>query len=666
MSAKKKTRKEKIAEQKLKGVSVEKSISKNSKKQSTNKSTSSKSKKGLKSTHWIAAIASIIITSLVFSNSLKNQFVNWDDDKNFYENKNITTLTDGNFWVNTKKIFTSPVIGNYNPLTIWTFLLENKAFGLDQPFYWHLNNLLLHLFCVLLIFLISIQLNLSWKAAILVALLFGIHPLRVESVAWVTERKDVLYGVFYLTALLYYIKSIKEKKRYLVVIISCFILSLLSKIQAVVLPLSMLCVDYLLNQKISWNDVFNKWFYFLISLAMGIIGIMFLSDQGSLESNSTYPIWQRIFIGTYSYMIYLVKSIVPYRMSPLYPYPSSFPPLFYPTILMLPATLTALWWAFKKEYKAFVFGLGFFTFNIFFMLQILGAGQGFIADRFTYIAYFGLFFIFGYYFDLLIKTEKFKIPTIALFSVALSIFAFLSFNQNKVWENSGTLWTHVLKYYDNITLPYGNRANYYRDIGETQKALADYNARINLKQDEAAPFNSRARLYFNSQNPEDWKRSLQDYNKAIELEPNNAEYYTNRGAIYAKMGNVQAAITDLNKGLSINPQHSVAYLNRSLMYSMIDDVPNALKDIQSYLALNPYNADLWYESGRCKRRLKREQEAIADFSKAIQYNNQKGVFYYERCKSYLSVGRKTDALNDYNMALKLGANVDRSIEQFFN
>lgn len=657
--SKKKTRKEKIQEQLLTG------------KPQTKKASKKKVQASIPKKNWNfkllgPAFIAIILTAIVFANSLNNEFVNWDDDRNFYENQNITSLTKGNFWANTKNIFTSPVIGNYNPLTIWTFLLDQKFHGLDNPFNWHLENLLLHLFCVFMIYLLCVKLNLSWQGSLVVALLFGIHPLRVESVAWVTERKDVLYGAFYLVALYYYTKSIHDKKRYLIPIILCFVLSLLSKIQAVVLPLSMLAVDYYLTKEVSLKNIWSKWHYFALSLAGGILGIVLLKDQGSLESNTTYPIWQRLFIGTYSYGVYLVKSIIPYRMSPMYPYPNTFPSLFYPTILIVPAALGFVWWAFKKNLKAVVFGMLFFTFNIMFLLQILGAGQGFIADRFTYIAYFGLFFIFGYYFEKLIASEKLKIPTYGLYGIAFAAFAFLSFNQNKVWQNSGTLWTHVIKYYSNTTLPFGNRANYYRDIGETQKALDDYSTRINLKQDEASPFNSRARLYFNSTKREDWLLSLADYNKAIELDPKNAEYFCNRGAIHAKLNNLNAAIQDFNQGLAIDPTHKVGYLNRSIMYNMQGDIPKALSDIESYLRFDPYNADLWYESGICKRKLNREGDALLDFNKAIQYNAKKGIYYHERAKSLLSAGRKQDARADYYKAESLGFEVDRSIEGYFN
>jgi len=495
--------------------------------------------------------------------------------------------------------------------------------------------------------------------------------MRVESVAWITERKDVLYAFFYFAALLYYLKSKQSHKKYIIPIVFFFILSLFSKIQAVILPMSMLCVDYYLDHKFSLKNIGSKWLYFSLSIAIGVLGIFMLKNQGSLESASSYSQIQRVFVGSYSYLVYLVKSIVPYRLSPMYPYPNIFPTWFYATILMLPITLGTLYYAYIKEKKAIVFGLLFFTFNVIFLLQIVGAGQGFIADRFTYVAYFGLFFIYGFYFDKWVTHPKFKIPVYAVFGLALGAYAFMTFTQNKVWGDSGTLWTHVLKYYKNTTLPYGNRANFYRDAGQTQLALADYNETIRLKPTNAKAFNSRARLYFNSSNRADWQIALSDYNSAIaiqhqneqtvkssaaqsrEWKKNTAEYYTNRGAIYAKLGDLENATRDFDNGIKYNPNHAVAYLNRSIMYNMQGNIAGALGDIEKYLSMKPYNSDLWYEAGICNRKLQKVPESIEAFSKAIQYNNTKGIYYQERAKSYLSTGQRPAAQADYQRALQL-------------
>jgi tetratricopeptide (TPR) repeat protein len=606
---------------------------------------------------WMLVLAGI--TFLCFYNTLKNGFVNWDDDKNFLEHPAIQNLTKAEFWEATRYIFTNNVIGNYNPLANWTFAIEKIWFGFEQPKYWHLNNVILHLICVLIVFKIGVKLGLNILSSFLLALLFSIHPMRVESVAWITERKDVLFGAFYLGALYQYIAWVKDNKTIRwVFIYTFFILSLFSKIQAVSLPLSLLAVDYFMRDKLNWGNVFSKIPLFLLSAFFGILGVYFLKEYGSIEnaaSGTDFNFFHRLFIGAYSFTVYLVKFIFPYRMSPLYPYPSEIPWYFYTSMIILPIVLYVLWWTFKNKHKAFFFGIIFFIVNIIFLLQIVGAGQGFIADRFSYIAYFGLFFIPVYYLEsALQKYHDKKNILYGVMGLFLLVYGFMTIKQNKIWENSGTLWSHVLKYYENTTTPYGNRANYYRDNGMYKEAMADYNKSIALKDEQPQAYNSRARLFFTVAKGKDTLLlALRDYNKAIEYSPKDGEFYTNRGATYARLGDINKAIDDLTKGIELKPDHSVAYLNRSIMYQQINRQDLALKDIDKYLNLKPKDADMWYEKGRVHRILSQNPQALEAYNKAISIDDKKGLYFYERSKTFFLLGDPARAKTDFQKAIQL-------------
>ncbi len=618
------------------------------------------------STHLLATFSALLITVICFYNTIGNEFVNWDDDRNFYENEYVSTINKENFWSNSKEIFTSNVIGNYNPLAIWTFAVEKRMYGFEKPGKWHATNVFLHLICVFFVFRICLLLGLKWRGSLFVALLFGIHPMRVESVAWVTERKDVLFGAFYLSALYFYIKGKLNGKKYYLIIFTLFLLSLFSKIQAVILPLSMIAVDYYMDGKIDFKSILKKAPYFILSLIFGLAGILFLKGQGSLENAVTYPAWQRVFVGSYSYMIYLVKAVVPYKMSPLYPYSPKMPAYFYPTLLLFPAMIYGMYIMYKQEMKVWFFGLLFFTVNIIFLLQILGAGQGFLADRFTYIAYFGLFFIAGFYFDkFILEKPNLKFAFLGGAAVLFFVYGYMTIQQNTVWKNSETLWTHVLKHYQNATLPYGNRANYLRQQGRIQEALQDYGQATTLNPKGEQAFNSRARLYFDIAKTRDTLLlALQDYNRAIELDPKNGEFLINRGATHARLGNIDQAIADINEGLVYKPNHAVGYLNRSVLYNGQGKIQEALDDIISYLKLKPYSADLWYEKGRALRNLNKLPESIPAYSRAIQLNGRQAVFYYERGRTYMAMNKINEAKNDIRMAINLGySGVDPALRQ---
>ncbi len=608
----------------------------------------------------------LIIGFISFLPALECEFVNWDDDKNFYENELITSLNSSNFFQNSKEIFKTKVIGNYNPLTIFSFALEKHFFGLDKPFYWHLNNLLLHLISVIFVFLIGKQLKLNNLSASLLALLFAVHPMRVESVVWVTERKDVLFASFYFASIYQYIKyKYDAKKIRWLWIVAFFILSLFSKIQAVVLPLSLILIDYYLEDKFKWKHVFSKIPLLIISLVFGLLAIYFLQSHGSLESNSGYSIIDRFFIGSYSFIVYIIKSIIPYRLSPLYPYPPILPWYITASIVIFPLYAFAGWIAHKKSYKYIVFGMGFFFFNIIFLLQILAAGQGFLADRFTYVAYFGFFFMIAKVFQKYSKGKHKKL-SLGISIIAVVIYSLLSFFQSRIWTNSGTLWTHVLKYYDNSTLPYGNRANYYRDLGLNTLALRDYNSRIALRADDPDPFNSRAKLFFNSNNKDTLYLSVLDYSKAIELAPNAAEYYINRGAAHAKLNNPNKALADLDKGLEMDPNFVNGYLNRSVVYNNLGNLDLALRDALKFLEYRPYSADIWYQSGVLSQKLQNFSASIPLFNKAIELKNNNGMFYYQRSKSQFMTNNNVGAKQDFYTAKKLGYKVEPTYQEQIN
>lgn len=221
----------------------------------TPKTKNGKSVTGPDYRNWVAAAVILLITAIVFLPSLSLKFVNWDDPQNILENETLKIFAYQWDWKAVKAIFSTDVIGNYNPLPIFTFAIEKYFFAPDpvlNPFIFHFNNLWMHLICTLLVYIIFIQLEIGLIPSAIAALLFGIHPMRVESVAWITERKDVLYSMFFLGALSSYISFLKTtagKTKWYLLTIALSILALFSKVQAVTLPLTMVAVDFYMNRR---------------------------------------------------------------------------------------------------------------------------------------------------------------------------------------------------------------------------------------------------------------------------------------------------------------------------------------------------------------------------------------------------------------------------------
>lgn len=656
---------------------------------------------------WLPILVTLVITFFTFTSSLNNKFVNWDDDVNIVENENTYRLD----WQHVKAIFTSDVIGNYNPLPILTLAIERHFVGLEGTWLYHWTNLLLHLFCVYFVFRIAKQLGLGLWAAAFCALLFGIHPMRVESVAWVTERKDVLFAAFYLPALYLYVKYVQEpenRKKYYIYMIVLFFFALLSKVQAVALPLSMLCVDYYLR-RVDLNDFKGIWKmgvekipFFLMSLAAGVINIYTLSQNSSIgvsDNVTNYTFADRLLVGAYSFVVYLIKLVIPYEMSPLYPYPSQLDTPFFIAPLGVALVFAFIYFMYKQDNRAIVFGFLLFFFNVVFMLQIVGAGQGFIADRFTYIPYLGCFFAIAYGIDYLSKnTSSYKSAAYGVAGIFIFLYAFMTYKQNKIWENGATLWSHVLKYYPDSDMALNNKSRYLREnLRDFKAALAGFNRVVQIKPTPEV-HNSRGKTYFDmGSGMEFTKKALADYDTALSFPAEKlkklenkalAEIYINRGAAYGRLSEetkdrnyLQNALADVTKGIEIDPKNKNAYLNGYLITSQLGKPAEAIANINKYIELSPNEGDMYYSRGLENRVLGNTDAALEDFNTAISYGPENirmaknanertektrymGIFHMERAKIYIEKGNLPQAKTELLAIPKYGLPIPPEMSKY--
>ncbi len=592
-------------------------------------------------------LAILGLTFIFFSSALDNEFVNWDDDVNIYNNVLVTEPLSIH---NIKEIFLTDVIGGYNPLTILSFAVENQIFG-ENPKVHHITNVLLHLACTFFVFWMMLLMGVKKWTAAFIAILFGIHPMRVESVAWATERKDVLFGFFYLASIVCYLYFIKTKeKKYFWWIVPLFILSLLSKIQAVSLPLSLLALDYYFNREMKWKLIIEKIPFFLLSLAIGIIGISLLKGGEVLDSaTQNFALHERTALAMYSMLVYIVKSIVPYQLVCIYPYPESLELIHF---ISIPIAIALFFLVYKshKKTRGFVFGFAFFFFNIAFVLQFFGAGQGFLADRFTYIPYIGLFFILGISCQWLMESRP-SLTTVLKggMGVFVLIMGVMTYSQSNVWQNSLSLWNHCLEYYQAATA-YNNRGRYYKDNKQTDLAMADFSKTLEINPKSPNVYLSRGRIYYDRG---DLDLAKKDNEKGLELDPDNYEMLTNQGAIIARLGNHKDAIPYLDRAEKIKPSHLEIYINRMLSYNGLGDNESAIRDADKYLSYKN-NPEVIGQRGFFKRLLGRDDEALADYNESIKLDSSNGALFYNRSRLYFDKKNFPLAKSDALMAQKLG------------
>jgi len=305
---------------------------------------------------------------------------------------------------------------NYQPLVFLTYAIEYHFFELN-PKVFHTTNVLFHLLNVLLVFKFIRLISGKNNVAIVAAIIFAIHPMRVESVTWVTTRRDVLYAFFYLLSLLQYIKYtrsvINEPGKFplklYVFSIVLFMLSCMSKGMAVSLSLTLILIDYLFERKFDRNAILDKIPFFAISLFFGLLAVFATQTDIQKLAAETYNIVERIQFAAYGILFYLYKFILPNNLSAFYPYPGfhagalSFQYLMY-TILTV--GILGLVVYSKKHTRKIIFGFGFFLVTVFLVLQIWPTGNTIVADRYTYIPHIGLSYLAGLGYGFLISKKK--------------------------------------------------------------------------------------------------------------------------------------------------------------------------------------------------------------------------------------------------------------------
>jgi Tfp pilus assembly protein PilF len=589
---------------------------------------------------WIAGI--LALAFVAFLPVLDHEFVNWDDPLNITENPQLQVLSFKNFI----DIFTHNIIGGYNPLSIVTFFIEKMLFGNENlSRVIHVDNLLLHLATTYFVWKLAKQMGISIWASAMIALLFAVHPMRVESVAWATERKDVLFGVFYFAGLLHYVNFLQSgERKYAIWVFVLFVLSLFSKVQAVSFPLSLLALDYWLGRKMEWKRIIEKWHFWLGSLAMGAATVALLKMTKTIggETSLHFSFVERLLIASQSFCVYIAKMFYPYAMAALYPYPAQISGWsFWLAPLGVLAAFGLGIWAFRRGNRALVFGLAFFFVNFIFVSQIIGAGQGYLADRFTYVGYFG-----GFVSVVLLLEQAFILGGGYFLKIGMGLYVcfcvITTYNQSLTWRNPETLWTNALAYQSSIT-PYLNRGLYLREKKQFPKALEDFKKAIAL-QPSAGLYNSLGKTYFDMHNNEG---AIENYEKALKMDTLKADIWINLASLKGKLGKMDEALELVNKGLAIESDNKEGFLTRSLIHQTLGKYAEALKDDEQYLKINPQNSEIWFESANLRTAIGEQNDAVLnDLSQAISLS--KKVEYFEkRAALYTKMGNTAAARQDY-------------------
>src|SRR6187399_3022435 len=565
---------------------------------------------------WILPI--LLFTGICFFPMLKNQLTNWDDEYYVVQN----ALLRGPDWAG---IFSKPIVSNYHPITIASLAANYAMTGLDASSYLILN-LLLHIINTGLVFYFIwlISGKRLWVAAF-TAIIFGIHPMHVESVAWVSERKDVLYTLFFLISLIQYWRFLAtSKNKNLIYCFLFFALSILSKPAAIILPFILILLDYWYGRKFTTKVIVEKIPFILVSFVFAIITVK-LQSKTAIAGLDFYPLWARFFFATYTSMMYIVRFFVPYPLSAFHPFPMTKSlgwPIMLSPLFML-ALLAVMW--FKRKNKLLVFSFFFFMINLALVLQIVSIGGTLLAERYTYVPYIGMAFLIGTMLDKYSATIN-KSLLWGIAGAVILVFGIVTFQRTKVWKDSDTLWTNVLEHFPNSSVPRTNRANYLIRIS-------------------AAPENK-------GRQSELLQTALEDCNEALKTPLNHAKAYENRQNIYLRLNKDSLALSDANSLIRLEPKNRLGYYTKGVAYQRFNIPDSAIVYFGKCLELSP-NTDfaLNNRGSLLFNHYKKYNEAMADFTKAIQINPQ-GDYYLNRSYCYYQLGQIELAKADVRVAMQ--------------
>lgn len=595
---------------------------------------------------WIPLI--LAFAALIYAQSLFNGFVQWDDDWYIYENPQILNLSFSSLG----NLFASFYNGQYGPLTTLIIGLEFIA-GNQQPFLLHFFSLVIHLASAFLVFQISQKLTKNNLAALLVMALFAVHPLQVESVAWISAQKVLLFSFFFLLSLYAYILYQEHKSmKFYALSFLFFVLSFLCKEQAVTLALSIIAVDYWYDRKlISKQVLFEKIPFLLSALIMGIVTLYSTKTGEFYEDVKSYPLIQQLSYSSYALVMYLVRLIVPFNLSAFHPYPGasqdSFPAYVY---LFLIPVLFLIYWFFRslKKDRLFAFSLFFFVANIALVLQVMPLRDFIMADRYVYIPSLAFFLFFVLKFH---KTGKNNNSLVYVIIAVCLLFGLKSFQYSKSWENSLNLFTRVVEVYPQSSVGWNNRGLALENLDRQKEAIADFQKSLKYNPSSLFAYNNMA---ISLSKMGKYQEAIQELSTAISMREEFAQAYYNRADAYSKLNQQDKAVEDYTRFLQLRPDHLKAYMSRSICYARLKKYDEALKDINFVIGKDQNNAEAYLNRGVIYLNTNEYQKAVNDFTTTLKFRPNFNYAYFNRGLAKVNIGDQNGACADLQRAYQLG------------
>ena len=624
--------------------------------------------------------ALILSTLLVFWQVRNFEFTNYDDNGYVAENPHFSNglNSDDIIWA-----FTAPNIGNWLPLTWLSFMLDCQLFGLD-PGWMHLVNLLLHIANTLLLFAVLKKMTGSLWPSAFVAAAFALHPMHVESVAWVIERKDVLSTLFLLLTLAAYVGYVRGTGlfRYLLTVL-LFASGLLAKPMLVTLPFLLLLLDYWpLNRfaapraiktsggkpgkpvpihdghAILYRIIIEKIPFFALAAVSSVITFIVQRGSGAVPDFNILPLYSRVVNAFLSYAKYIGKMFWPQDLAVFYPFDArtiqSWQVVLCALLLLVISVFVI---RFGRKQKYLFVGWFWFLGTLIPVIGLVQSGAQSLADRYTYISYIGLFIMIAWALpELLSKWPYHKMALGLSMVIVLITLGICTHQQVSYWNNSTALFSHAIEVTQNNYLAHNNRGGAYVELGRWQEAIEDFNQAIRIKSDYAEAHNNLGVAYGKLGRHQD---AVKVYKQAIRIRPDYAEAHYNLGNAYLNLGRHQDAIEAYKQAIRIKPDYAEAHCNLGNELVQQGGCDEALDRYRAALRLKPdwltlMNNIAWLIATNPEIKNRDTNEAIRLAGHACELANYKDPAFLDTlAAAYASAGRFADAVETAGTAINL-------------
>ncbi|OGX07961.1 MAG: hypothetical protein A2Z88_04805 [Omnitrophica WOR_2 bacterium GWA2_47_8] len=555
----------------------------------------------------------LLLTVIIFCSFLpvlEADFLNWDDDVHIYNNAAVLSF-------DVRGMFTQVATDAYIPLTSLSFAIEKAVFGLN-PRVFHLDNLFLHIAVAGLLMGLFLRLGAPLRAAFCGALFFAVHPMRVESVAWVTERKDVLYAFFYVLALRQWLCYLDARKfRDLGLTLVWGALSLLAKPMAVSLPLVMIFMEWWRSSRpVRWIPYVP-----VVVMAAGIGVLTYVHHARIIAGDGGL----NVLLWVWTLGFYILKTFLPQMPCPLYELPSSgiAGPVYLASVIFVGLVMWILKrTAAKQRDRWLLWAAGFLFLSIFFLLRFDVYDRNIVADRFMYLPGTGICIWLG------VKADQAMTRYgRAAMAVIVGVFLFLiisTFRYSLVWKDSATFWTYMINSCSQdegmprkslAVQDTGGSINGHKPdlIGSSTKILALFNRGVYYK--ERAQEKLKQRLYQEAGGL--YQQAFADFDQAIRLDPQFSVIYNSRALVRHYFQDETGALEDFTRAIEKDPAFQEAYVNRCSQYGVMDQLDLALADCQRAIELGPDMPELYNNIGMIYAQKGLLDLSLKNFDKAL-------------------------------------------------